>query len=150
MEVYWQGAGKPKWESGSHALPEGVTDAQIHRRRRRQLGALGCSGPGNGPVAIAPLPGRLRQRSRPLRRPSHHKHGSLRRRLDPLRMALRPLGSGPCLTACALVLHRRGTDGHRRDYSQLEQGLAALVLVVLAAHLAVELPDWAAAGPAPD
>ena len=44
------------------------------------------------------------------------------RRLDPLRMALRPLGSGPCLTACALLLHRRGTDGHRRDYSQLEQG----------------------------
>ena len=38
-----------------------------------------------------------------------------------------------------------GSDGHRRDYSQLEQGLAALVLVVVAAHLAGELLDRAAA-----
>jgi hypothetical protein len=57
--------------------------------------------------------------------------------------------SGPSVTACALVLHRRGSDGDRRDYSQLEQGLAALVLVILAAHLAGELLDRPAAGPAP-
>ena len=51
-------------------------------------------------------------------------------------VALRPLCSGPRLAACALVLHPRRSDGHRRDYPQLEQGLAALVLVVVAAHLA--------------
>ena len=51
--------------------------------------------------------------------------------------------------ACALVLYPRGSDGHRRDYPQLEQGLAALVLVVLAADLAGELLDRPAAGGAP-
>ena len=49
----------------------------------------------------------------------------------------------------ALVLDRRGSDGDRRDYSQLEQGLAALVLLILAAQLAGELLDRPAAGPAP-
>jgi len=84
-----------------------------------------------------------------LRHRSHREHGALRRRLDPLCLALRPLCSGTRRAACALVLYRRGSDGHRRDYSQLEQGLAALVLVVLAAHLAGELLDRPAACQSP-
>lgn len=60
----------------------------------------------------------------------------------PLCLALRPLRSKPRRAACALVLYRRGSHGHRCDYFQLEQGLAALVLVVLPAHLAGELLDW--------
>ena len=47
--------------------------------------------------------------------------------------------------ACALVFRPWGSDGHRRDNSQLEQGLASLVLVVVAAHLAGELLDRVAA-----
>jgi len=74
---------------------------------------------------------------------------ALRRRLDPLRLALCPLGFEPRLAACVLVLHCRGNDGHRRDHSQLEQGLASLVLVVLAAHLAGELLDRPIARPTP-
>src|SRR5204863_9907072 len=50
-------------------------------------------------------------------------------------------------TACALVLHPRRSDGHRRDYSQLEQGLASLVLVILAAHLAHQLLPGSVACP---
>jgi hypothetical protein len=38
-----------------------------------------------------------------------------------------------------------GSNGYRFNYSQLEQGLAALVLVVLAAHLADKLLDRPAA-----
>jgi len=50
---------------------------------------------------------------------------------------------------CALVFYRRRSDGHRRDHSQLEQRLAALVLVVVAADLAGELLDRPAAGRTP-
>jgi len=71
------------------ALHGDVTDAQIHRRRCRQLLAVGCSCPGNGPAALAPIPGRFRQRPCPLRRRSHREHGVLRRRFYPLvRVAL--------------------------------------------------------------
>src|SRR5580704_5198986 len=51
------------------------------------------------------------------------------------------LGARRRATACALVFRPWGSDGHRRDHSQLEQGLAALVLVVVDAHLAGELLD---------
>ena len=62
-------------------------------------------------------------------------------------------GSAPALhqaerRGMCSVSRPRGSDGHRRDYSQLEQGLAALVLVVVAAHLAGELLDRAATGQA--
>src|SRR5208337_2441115 len=117
--------------------------------RRRQLPALGCSCPGNGPVALAPIPGRFRQRPCPLRHRSHREHGALRRRFDPLCLSLCPLRSGPRRAPRALVLYRRGSDGNRRGYPQLEQGLATLVLVVLAAHLAGELLDRPAACRAP-
>ena len=51
------------------------------------------------------------------------------------------LRRGSRLPARALVLRYRGSDGHRRNCSQLEQRLASLVLVVLAPNLAVELLD---------
>ena len=46
----------------------------------------------------------------------------------------------------AVVLHPGRSDGHRRGDTQLEQGLAALVLAVVAADLAGELLDRAATG----
>ena len=76
---------------------------------------------------------------------SRREYGVLRGHLDALRVALRPLCSGPRRAPCALVFYYRGGDGHRRDNSQLEQRLAALVLVVLAADLAGELLDRLAA-----
>ena len=60
-------------------------------------------------------------------------------------MAVRTFCSGSSRAACALVLYHRRGDGHRRYDSQLEQGLAALVLVIVAPHLAGELLDWLAA-----
>src|SRR5580658_10017641 len=150
--VYIAGVGMPEWKPRRrpfHAPYGGVTNAQVHRRRRRQLPALDCSCPGNGPVALAHIPWRFRQGPCSLRRRSPREHGALRRRFDPLCLALRSLFSRPRRSACPLVLYHRRSDGHRRDYSQLEQGLAALVLVVLAADLAGELLDRPAACRAP-
>jgi hypothetical protein len=58
---------------------------------------------------------------------------------------VRRLRFQPQRLARALVLYRLGSDGSRRDRSQLEQGLASLVLVVLVAILAGQLLDWFAA-----
>jgi hypothetical protein len=52
--------------------------------------------------------------------------------------------------ACAVVLYSGRGDGPGRDRSQLEQGLAALVLAVVADHVAGELLDRPAAGGAAD
>ena len=68
-------------------------------------------------------------------------HGVFCCRLDSVRMAMRPFCSEPYRAACALVLRPRRSDGHRCHHSQLEQGLATLVLAVVAAHLAGELLD---------
>jgi hypothetical protein len=54
--------------------------------------------------------------------------------------------SQPRRDTCVVVLYCRGSDGHGGDDSQLGQGLAALVLVVVAAELAGKLLDWPAAG----
>jgi len=63
-------------------------------------------------------------------------------------------GSAPALLRAAprdmcSGFYRRRSNGHRRDHSQLEQRLAALVLVVVAADLAGELLDRPAAGRTP-
>src|SRR5277367_2332092 len=125
-------------------LRGGVTDVQIHCRRRRQLPALGCSCPGNRPFTLALIPRRFCCRPRPLERRYLREHSIVCHHLDPLRRTMRSLCSGPCRASCALVLCHRGSDGHRCHNSQLEQGLAALVLVVLVAHLAGQLLDWSA------
>ena len=58
--------------------------------------------------------------------------------------------SGRACLARALVLHPRRSDGHRLGHSQLGQGMAALVLAVVAAHMAAKLldrpADWGPAG----
>jgi hypothetical protein len=59
-------------------LRGGITDERlrkIRRSRRRQLPALGCSCPGNRPVAFAHIPWRLRLGPCPFRHRAHREHG---------------------------------------------------------------------------
>src|ERR1700685_89991 len=81
---------------------------------------------------------------------SHGEHSVLRCHLDPVCLALCPLCPGPRGAARALVLHPWRSNGYRCNYSQLEQGLAALVLVVLLTYLAGELLDRPATCRSPD
>ena len=102
------------------------------------------------PATIAPLPWRLRIRPYPHRHGSHRQHGPLRRGFDTLRVALRPLCAEPPFAARAMVLRHRRGDGYWSDHSKLEQRMASLVLVILAAKLAGELLDRFAAGQSQD
>ena len=66
--------------------------------------------------------------------------------VNPVRVGVRALCSQPASHACAVVLHHRRIDGRRSYDSQLEQGMAPLVLALVAADLASELLDRTASG----
>ena len=93
------------------------------------------------PLLSLLFPARLRSRPHSLRHGPRRQHGALCHSFDSLRLALRSFCAEPPLAARTLVLHHRGSHGYCRDHSELEQGMASLVLVILAAHLAGELLD---------
>lgn len=123
----------------------GHLHGEIHSRCDWQLSLIGSPRSRNRPFALSYFPRGFREGSHSLEQRSHGEHRVVRSGLDTLCLGLRPLRAKPCWKARSLVLHSRGSYGYWRNNPELEQGMAALVLAILASYLAGELLDRAAA-----